>query len=476
MITLKVLKWSNVFSYGKYNIIDFTDNKVTQLLGKNGSGKSSLAWILEEVLFNKNSKGRKKESILNWYTDDKSYDIELSFSVHTAEYVVYVKRASTQQVKLIKDGVDISSHTATNTFKQIEEILVYNQKTFSQIVCQSHTSSLEFLTSPDTARKKFLIDLIGLNKYLDIGDIFKDLNSELTKELTFISGKLASVNSWIFKYKSRDNAVVRLLEVPTVDTDSISAVSVLEGKIQNIGALNKGTANNLAYKQALDAIQVVSVPEKPSTNMETLTTAKAVYNKTISDAKAVKDRVSKLGSSCPMCTQEIPTELKASMLDAQDLLIANNSNLVRSQDKLIKEGQTKIAEWKAAKSSADEWEKYHMLYDPTTATELLDINELSAELQKTKKEISIVQAEIKRITDENRNIEEHNTTVRSNLLQLGAMTKDASELSIKVSDLQSRIGILTVLVKAFSTTGLAAYKLENITLELEELTNNYLVG
>ena len=67
MITLKKLVWSNLFSYGENNEINFDDAAITQLIGANGHGKSSIPLVLEEVLFNKNSKGIKKSDILNRY-------------------------------------------------------------------------------------------------------------------------------------------------------------------------------------------------------------------------------------------------------------------------------------------------------------------------------------------------------------------------------------------------------------------------
>ena len=61
MITLKKLQWDNCFSYGEGNSLDLDDATLTQLVGTNGQGKSSIPLILEEVLFNKNSKGIKTE-------------------------------------------------------------------------------------------------------------------------------------------------------------------------------------------------------------------------------------------------------------------------------------------------------------------------------------------------------------------------------------------------------------------------------
>ena len=56
MITLKTLKWDNCFSYGKDNSIDLNNSTLTQLVGTNGMGKSSIPLIIEEALYNKNSK------------------------------------------------------------------------------------------------------------------------------------------------------------------------------------------------------------------------------------------------------------------------------------------------------------------------------------------------------------------------------------------------------------------------------------
>ena len=178
MITLEKLKWSNCFSYGSDNEIELNDNTFTQLIGTNGAGKSSIPLILEEVLFNKNSKGIKKADIANRQVN-KGYDITLDFSVNGDSYHIDVVRRANIKVKLLKNGEDISSHTATNTYKTLEEIIGIDFKTFSQIVYQNTNASLQFLTATDTNRKKFLIDLLQLDKYVSYFDVFRELSRTL---------------------------------------------------------------------------------------------------------------------------------------------------------------------------------------------------------------------------------------------------------------------------------------------------------
>ena len=91
MITLEKLTWNNCFSYRSDNVIDLQKNTLTQLIGTNGAGKSSIPLILEEVLFNKNSKGIKKADIANRQVNN-GYDISLDFSVNDDQYHIDVAR------------------------------------------------------------------------------------------------------------------------------------------------------------------------------------------------------------------------------------------------------------------------------------------------------------------------------------------------------------------------------------------------
>ena len=100
MITLEKLTWSNCFSYGSNNEIDLSRTTLTQLVGTNGTGKSSIPLILEEVLFNKNSKGIRKADISNRLVDN-GYDITLDFSVGEDQYKLDVMRRANIKVKLL---------------------------------------------------------------------------------------------------------------------------------------------------------------------------------------------------------------------------------------------------------------------------------------------------------------------------------------------------------------------------------------
>ena len=213
MITLKQLQWNNCFSYGSNNELILDDNTVTQIIGTNGTGKSSIPLIIEEALYNKNSKGIKKAEIPNRYIG-KGYNINLTFTKDDDVYVVSIDRKTSIKVKLEKNGEDISSHTATNTYKTIQEIIGVDFKTFSQLVYQSTNASLQFLTATDTNRKKFLIDLLHLENYVELFDIFKEAARVISIEINGIQAKLDTIEKWLSDNKLSDTNILPMLDLP----------------------------------------------------------------------------------------------------------------------------------------------------------------------------------------------------------------------------------------------------------------------
>ena len=303
MITLKQLQWNNCFSYGSNNELILDDNTVTQIIGTNGTGKSSIPLIIEEALYNKNSKGIKKAEIPNRYIG-KGYNINLTFTKDDDVYVVSIDRKTSIKVKLEKNGEDISSHTATNTYKTIQEIIGVDFKTFSQLVYQSTNASLQFLTATDTNRKKFLIDLLHLENYVELFDIFKEAARVISIEINGIQAKLDTIEKWLSDNKLSDTNILPMLDLPISSDETEKQFRQLSKELENISEKNKKISKNnqllsLLNQIDLQAAQSCKIIEKVS--YDDLQAYVGEYKQVVAGSQRLLEKLNLLGDTCPTC-------------------------------------------------------------------------------------------------------------------------------------------------------------------------------
>jgi DNA repair exonuclease SbcCD ATPase subunit len=477
MITIKELRWSNCFSYGANNTINFVKAPLTQLVGKNGHGKSSIALILEEVLFNKNSKGIKKADILNRYIKDKTYTIELDLERDGNSYTIKCTRGTQQTVKLLKNGQDISAHTATQTYKIIEDIIGIDHKSFAQIVYQSNASSLEFLTSADTARKKFLIEILNLSKYTKASEVFKDISLDLGKQIAECQAKITTINNWLDKYEKTDLVIKPVQTVETIDSALPKQVTELELEISNLDKTNRKIIQNNTYKQQLNSIELL-VPGPAKVNREQvkqLQQQQAEHMKTVRDGESFIKKLNSLHGMCPTCfstideikvaelVRERTNEVEQARASAATALIVSNE--LEQQEKLYQQNVKQQAEW----------EKLHLLIDTALPEKTILRDEIQTKYNSLAKLLADTQQRIKQVEENNLKIQQHNSKVETIKQQLVEMTEELEEHSFQLKLMNERMSILQVLTKTFSTTGLVAYKIECLVKDLENITNKYLV-
>lgn len=475
MITLKELRWSNAFSYGADNTINFVNSPLIQLVGKNGHGKSSIALILEEVLFNKNSKGIKKADILNRYLTTSQYNIDLDFEIDGVEYTIKSKRAATQTVKLYCAGNDISAHTATATYKLINELIGIDHKTFTQIVYQSNASSLEFLTATDSNRKKFLIDLLNLSRYSAAADLFKQVSSDISKECAAAQAKIDTVSAWLKKYENIDLQEIELQDVPEIAEELITAKSTLQEQLDKLDSINKKIAQNNKYKELQNKIILKVVPDMPTVSLEDLKVEHATLKKEIEAAQAYIKKVEHLSGSCPTCLQAIDGTLVASIIEENAVKVKTATakiNNIKTEHAAVKQ---QLEEIDLANKAQQEWEKYHALIDTEMQTEILQEDNVSADLAKVNDSINSIKKAIAAAEAHNKAASAHNAKVSTVSAQLSEFNQELSENLIELGKLTDQLNTVSILTKVFSNNGLVAYKIECLVKDLESLTNEYLV-
>ena len=475
MITLQTLRWDNCFSYGAGNELQLDDNTVTQILGTNGMGKSSIPLIIEEALYNKNSKGIKKADIPNRYVND-GYNISLDFTKDGDSYVITVNRKSTIKVKLEKNGTDISSHTATNTYKTLQEVLGVDFKTFSQLVYQNTNASLQFLTATDANRKKFLIDLLHLEKYVELFEVFKAASREVSNTSATIAGKLATVEKWLETNKLKDTNILPMLDLE-IDTSKYEEdLRYWMTEKQNISEINKKIEKNNQYKDLLNKINIAEVSSSTvkRTSYDDLQEELGSLQAVATGAQRTLDKLEKISDECPTCKQSIDVSEEKAMIEVERAKKDNahaKAMIIRPQIQTIKANN--ITFEKNEKQKKD-WEELFRLHDRGLQTFLLEEAEIDASIAHCSKKLKEVRTKLAETAEENERRTKLNTRIQVIQEQTAEFVEQQEEYDGKLAGTQKLESDLEVLKKSFSTNGLLAYKIENLVGELEELANEYL--
>ena len=476
MITLKKLSWDNCFSYGKGNELILNDNTVTQIIGTNGMGKSSIPLIIEEVLYNKNSKGIKKADIPNRYVND-GYSIKLEFSKGSDEYCISVDRKSSIKVMLEENGEDISSHTATNTYKTLQQIIGVDFKTFSQLVYQNTNASLQFLTATDSNRKKFLIDLLHLEDYVELFEIFKDASKETNTLITSSKSKVATIEKWLKDNKLEDTNIhpIKKVEISTEEDEKELSSLLLE--IKNISENNKKISKNNGLIDILKELDLQKAESQapscklPTTELrESLFAAKAKKDNAV---KALKKIVG-LGNTCHVCDQSIDEEFKRNIVETEIKARDEAKEAIEELTEALKTIDTHNRKVDAFEKLEEDWSNTFRSIDRSLPVRIQNEDELTQKAENLSVRLKVKREEIRLLTEQNTEITKRNTRIQviqeqtqEFITQLGEATKTLNQHA----DLDSN---LEVLKKAFSTNGLLAYKIENLVVELEEVANTYL--
>jgi len=482
MIILQKLKWDNCFSYGADNELNLNDATLTQLVGTNGVGKSSIPLILEEVLFNKNSKNVKKADIANRYVN-KGYNISLDFTVDSDLYNITVIRRATLKCKLTKNEEDISSHTASNTYNTLGDILGIDFKTFSQLVYQNTNASLQFLTATDTNRKKFLIDLLKLDDYVSFFETFKEAVRVNSSDVTTINAKLSTIAKWLADNILEDSSILPKIDLPFYSEEQEMSLRSLLIELENISEKNKKINLNNQLKHQLADIdlheykrQLAKYVEEKDTN--DAVSSVATWKSEMIHEDTMLNKYNKLltldDMVCPTCEGEVDEMFVNSMIKEHTERKENCERFTQEAARKLQKLEEENAIYRTAEREVQNWEDLYRSIDHELTTSILNEDDLQNQVKKLSEEITTAKSALQEVIDENTKRERHNTRIGIILEQTSEFQSQLNALQFELSNKEEHLAALETLKKAFSTNGLLAYKIESLVKELEVLTNDYL--
>lgn len=498
-IKLHRVRGDNVLAYGKFDFI-LDEHTVYQLIGKNGSGKSSLPVVLEEILYNNNSRGIKKAALQNRYTDTKGWWGEVTFFVGSDEYVVHKEVKAAAKVKLFKNNEDISGHTATQTYKQIKEVLGDTEfKTFTKLVYQSMVSSMDFLTATDANRKKFLVSLLGLEGYAEIETALKEAKKDATSILNTIKGKTETIEKWLKRHSTIPDEVA-LTEVPVIDPSleeklNEKRVSLRTADIENsqveennrrLEQYNKSKQEYEELQQKLVGLREVEPAPAEDKSDEIQSVTREVTKKQV-EMETHKKTYQKFRDAanhtkCPTCGSDLDVTqqaeardtAKASYMELKPVRDALQEQLDRLTDKQrdyrdLVAWQRKVEMAVSAVSNYRLPEEAELTIKHKTDTNLLqqEIREYNNKVNKLKTDIDLA---IQHNTDA-----KVNNAKREEIIRTATQYRDdLKEHQRELESAELEVSDLDILCKAFGSKGLISYKIESSVKVFEDLINKYL--
>ena len=209
---LKKFEWSNMFSYGEDNVVDFTRlNGIIGLFAPNATGKSALLDSLSFALFDTSSRAYKAERILN--NKKGSFRCKVGFEINETEYFIERKgkRLRNGHVKVdvdfwmiddSNDRVSLNGDQRRTTNSNIRRVIgSYEDFVLTSLSLQNN--STVFIDKTQKERKDLLAQFMGMG-------IFDQLYTLAHEEISDISA--------ILKDFRKTNYDVDLSEIEKNDT------------------------------------------------------------------------------------------------------------------------------------------------------------------------------------------------------------------------------------------------------------------
>jgi len=249
----KSFEFSNMFSYGENNIINFENLKGIQgLFGPNASGKSSLLDAMCFCLFDTTSRAFKAEQVLN--TKKDWFSCKFNFTIDGEDYFIEKKATKNSQGK-VKVNIDfwmvdsngdkkILNGEQRKDTNSIIRSYIGNYDDFTLMCLLIQNNSTNFVDKSQTERKEILAKFLDLNVFESLHDL---ANHDYKKILTLIENtNIKELELQIDDFKAESLSLVEAYSVLE------SSIVDVEGVIKNINDKIVDASKEIKQVEKLD--------------------------------------------------------------------------------------------------------------------------------------------------------------------------------------------------------------------------------
>jgi len=228
---LKRFEWSNMFSYGEDNVVNFTKlNGIIGMFAPNAAGKSSLLDALSFCLFDTCSRAFKAENVLNNKKND--FYCKVNFEIDNQDY--YIERVAKKQrkgnVKVdvdfymideLSEKVSMNGDQRRSTDANIRKV-IGSYDDFILTALSSQIKNSVFIEKTQKEKKTLLAQFMGL-------EIFDKLWVAASEEIKDVAAVLKNFkqNDW-----ERDLALIKeqKIQFKKVHTELLSERKEIQNK------------------------------------------------------------------------------------------------------------------------------------------------------------------------------------------------------------------------------------------------------
>ena len=308
MITFKKVRWKNFLSTGNYFLeVELDRNPTTLIVGENGSGKSTVLDALCFVLFNKPFRQISKGQLINSINMGSTV-VEIEFIIQKNQFKV-IRGMKPTIFEIYCNGRMMNQDAnALDTQKILEQqILKLNYRSFTQVVILGSSTFVPFMQLRSKDRREVVEDILDIK-------IFSLMNFLLKHKVKEVSEELKSI-----EYEFRLSKEKIDLQSKYIEDIKKNKVKLIEEKVSLV---NETESVKLEESKRVDALneEVKELQPKVSNKQDIKNSIREYYKMEakLSNRIDENERQKKFfeeNETCPVCTQDIESELKKKKIE-----------------------------------------------------------------------------------------------------------------------------------------------------------------
>ena len=331
MIKFKIIRWKNLLSTGNtFTEVKLDSNNTTLIIGKNGSGKSTILDALSFVLFNKPFRNITKPNLVN-SINKKDCVVEVEFEIKGVEYKV-VRGIKPNKFEVYSNGNLINQEVDSDDYQAKFEktILKTNHNTFCKIIVVGAASYVPFMQLKTPQRREFIDDILNLKVVTTMNSLLSDkikINDSAVKDngsqKNLANEKIKLISEHI---KELENSSEKLSE------EKAEKIKLTEIRIAELHSENgKIREQILPLSKKYESIDKLNATKLKINSMASkLTASKESQEETIDFLNGHE--------TCPTCSQGISSDFKCETIQSkQDKIkeIEENLDVLRKEYKTV---------------------------------------------------------------------------------------------------------------------------------------------